>query len=86
MVPPTQGGPVTSLAFRTDAGAGSGAGGETATMASGAADGRVWLWDLGERNLRGELAGGTGGNEGAHSAAAVISVRRGVVGLRVGSE
>ena len=47
-----QGGPVTSLAFRTDAGAGSGAGGESATMASGAGDGRVWLWDLGERNLR----------------------------------
>ena len=43
-------------------------------MASGAGDGRVWLWDLGERNLRGELAGGTGGNEGAHSAAPVVSV------------
>ena len=81
---------VTSLSFRTDGGFAKGAsqgstggvvGGQPPpTLASGMADGRVWVWNLETRSLAGEV----GGPLGAHDDMAGGSKGGGAGGGQVG--
>jgi U3 small nucleolar RNA-associated protein 21 len=52
---------VTSLSFRTDNGGGDNS---CPVLASGCADGKIWIWDLAGKKLIGEVAAPLGAHEG----------------------
>jgi hypothetical protein len=52
---------VTSLSFRTDNGGGDN---PCPVLASGCADGKIWIWDLAGKKLVGEVAAPLGAHEG----------------------